>query len=203
MCELPRRSWKSLVSPLRIVLALAALVALGVGNLGLVLVGAGLLLATVVLPTVQQLEFGFPVGLKVTAAVRDREAELRQELESQRGTYELCAQLLTEDPAVAARLLEAAWARTAAEWRRPVGPALRTYVLCVLVHLIIEEHHGGDTGPLWRPGARHAARRGPALLRGPDARTDLTAARAARGRGRDAAAVGRAGAHRATLGHRR
>ncbi len=48
-------------------------------TVGLVLIaaGAGLLLLAVVLPAVTEVELGFPAGVKVVAAARQRENQLR------------------------------------------------------------------------------------------------------------------------------
>lgn len=161
VCEQPARSWRDVAPPRRLVLAGVAVVLLGsavvVGRSdapgvvawGLLALGSFTLLAAVVLPTVQAVELGFPVGLKVSAAVRDRSAQLRDVFEDQRGQLELCAHLLCDDPAAAARLIEAACSRASDTWHHPVGPAVRPYVLCLLFHLL-EEHHrlrpasGGD-----------------------------------------------------------
>ncbi len=62
----------------------------------------------------------FPAGVKITAGLRDRQEELRQAFEQHKGELQLCTQLLCNDPGVAARLLETAWARVAAKWRGPV-----------------------------------------------------------------------------------
>lgn len=143
MCEVPQRSWRALWRPQRIALALAAVVTAVVGGyvettVGLVLIaaGAGLLLLAVVLPAVTEVELGFPAGVKVVAAARQRENQLRAALTDHRGDLELCARLLSGDPEAGPRLLEAAWAQATVRWRGPVGPELRTYVLCVLVQLV-------------------------------------------------------------------
>ena len=143
MCEVPARSWRDALSARRVVFGVAALASLAVGlsvgaavGVGLLVFGAALLLCAVLLPTINQLEFGLPVGLKVTAAVHAREADLREAFELQHADLELCAQMLCDDPAAASTLLEAALSRAAATWRGPVDDALRIYVLCSLVHLV-------------------------------------------------------------------
>jgi hypothetical protein len=164
MCDQPARSWRDVAPPKRLVLAGVAVLLLGsaavapradapgVAAWGLLVLGAFMLLAAVVLPTVQAVELGFPVGLKVSAAVQDRAAQLSGVFKDQRGELELCAHLLCDDSAAAARLIETACSRASDTWHHPVGPAVRPYVLCLLFHLL-EEHHrlglagGGDTTP--------------------------------------------------------
>ncbi len=131
--RLPQRSWRALWRPQRIALGLAAVVTAAVGafvetTVGLVLIaaGAGLLLLAVVLPAVTEVELGFPAGVKVVAAARQRENQLRAALTDHRGDLELCARLLSGDPEAGPRLLEAAWAQATVRWRGPVGPELRT-----------------------------------------------------------------------------
>lgn len=144
VCEVPERSWSAAVRPSRLLLAMAGLCLGAVGlwlrgleGLGLVAVATGLLVAAVVLPTVRAVEFGFPVGVKVETAVASREEELRAAFVAQQPDLELCAQLLCDDPERAPRLLEAAWADAARDWRgSPEGPELRVYVLCVLVQKV-------------------------------------------------------------------
>lgn len=156
MCKVRERSWRDALQPERVLLAIGA-VAAGIAGafvdsaVGLVLIGLGavLLLAAVVLPAVREVEFGFPAGVRVVAANTNRQEELRKALEVQRGDLELCAQLLCDDATAAAALLEAAWARTTAVWRGPVTAELRTYVLCVLVHLV--RAHARWVGPLPAP----------------------------------------------------
>jgi len=146
MCEVPRRSWRRALHPWRIVLGVLALACVVVGALlpravGLVVVGLGVaLLVTAVLgPVIRQVEFGFPSGVKVSTAMRDREDELRRVFEGQSGELEMCAQLLLDDQTTAKRLLEAAWSRTTSTWRGPATPEIRIYVLCTLVQLAIAE----------------------------------------------------------------
>ncbi len=103
-------------------------------GLGLIALATGLLLAAVVLPTVRNVEFGLPVGVKVSAAVETREEELRSAFVDQKADLEICAQLLCDDPADATRILEASWADAVRCWRGDAtGPEIRAYVLCVLV----------------------------------------------------------------------
>lgn len=144
MCELPPRSWRDAISASRIAVAVAALGSVAIGllvrgdaaSLSLLAFGAILLVAAVVLPSIQQLEFGFPAGFKVVTAVRDREAALRRAFENQRPEFELVANLLCDDPVVAAKLLEAAWGKAAESWRGPVTADLHDYVLCTFAHLL-------------------------------------------------------------------
>ncbi len=153
MCELPPRSWRDAISAGRIAIAVSALGAVALGlmvrplslGLGLVAFGAILLVAAVVLPSIQQLEFGFPTGFKVVTAVRDREAALRQVFQNQRPGFELVANLLCDDPAVAAKLLEAAWGKAAESWRGPITAGLHDYVLCSFAHLLIAHEHWAIT----------------------------------------------------------
>jgi hypothetical protein len=142
MCEVENRRWREALRPMRIALGLAALGCLAGGTrypsvfgLGIIGFGAALLLAAVVLPTVREVEFGLPVGVKVSTAVRRREESLREAFEVQKAELELCSQLLCGGPEAAGQLLEAAWARTATIWRGPVTAALYDHVLCVLVEL--------------------------------------------------------------------
>jgi hypothetical protein len=109
--------------------------------LGLLAVAVTLLVSAVVLPTVKQVEFGFPIGVRVTAAVPERAEQLRDIFAEQRADLELCAQLLCDEPSVAAAALESAWSDTTCKWRGPVvDEQVRTYVLCVLVELVRTHH---------------------------------------------------------------
>ncbi len=144
MCDPPPRTWRSAWQPRRIALgagalALAVAGALTPGPTGwaLIAVAGALLVAAVVLPTVREVEFGFPVGLKVTTATRSREDALREAFEDQKGELALCARLLCDDPDVSSDLLEAAWSRAAVVWRGPVDPYLRLLVVCLLVELTL------------------------------------------------------------------
>jgi DNA-binding CsgD family transcriptional regulator len=159
MCELPPRRAREAFPPTRIALAVTAVAIVVVGlriedYSGVLVVGLGLaVLATAVLfPVVKQVECGFPAGVKITAGVRDRQEELRRAFEQQKGELQLCTQLLCNDPGVAARLLETAWARVAAKWRGPVTTALRLYLLCVVIELL-------DSDRQWfaRPGPEGSA----------------------------------------------
>lgn len=143
MCDLPKRCWRASLTPTRMVLGLLAVAVAGtavvLGNrTGLVLlaVSVALLLAAVADPVVRQVEFGLPYAVRFVAAVQDREEQLRREFLLERPDLELCAQLLCDDADWAPRLLEAAWSKAAATWRGPVGPAMRVYVLCLLLHLL-------------------------------------------------------------------
>jgi hypothetical protein len=160
MCEVRQRRWREAFRPLRVALGLAAIGCVLVGaryasvfGLGLIGLGAALLLAAVVLPTVREVEFGLPVGVKVTAAVRQREEELHDAFETQKGDFELYSQLLCGQQEDAAQLLGAAWSRTVTAWRGPVTPDLRYYVLCVLVQLVKAREKWVDPGPVASAGA--------------------------------------------------
>ncbi|NOJ61284.1 hypothetical protein [Arthrobacter sp. 260] len=176
MCEVPRRSWRPSFTPKRLALGVSGvalilagvlwpldspgnglpglgILELGLYGLGLIVLGTALILAAVVLPVVKEVEFGFPLGIKVTTAVSSREDSLRQEFDRQRSDLELCAHLLCDDPAVAQRLLEASWSKATAVWRGPVTGDLRTYVICLLVKLVSadrrwnrREIHSNDDG---------------------------------------------------------
>jgi DNA-directed RNA polymerase specialized sigma24 family protein len=125
------------------VAALSLLVAgivLKVSSVGITLIGLGaaVLLVAVVVPAVSQVEFGIPSGVKVTAAVRDREEKFRQVFEDQRPDLAACAKFLCDDPATANELLTAAMARATLDWRGPIDRAdIRTYVLCWFVHRLM------------------------------------------------------------------
>lgn len=109
----------------------------GLTGLGTLALAAALLVGAVALPTVRQVEFGFPVGVRVVTATRTREEELRAAFEGQQADLDLYAHLMCDDPVVSANLLEAAWADAARNWRgSTASPALRIYVLCVLVQLM-------------------------------------------------------------------
>lgn len=151
MCDAPKRSWAGAFQPPRLILGLAASTTVAAGAIveaaiGSVLIGLGavLLLAAVVLPTIREVEFGFPSGVKVVAAVQSREEELRQAFRAQKGDLELSTQLLCDEPVLAARLLESAWSKAATGWRGPVTPDLRIYVLCLFVHLLTAETRWGQ-----------------------------------------------------------
>lgn len=112
------------------------LLGFGLLGLGLIGLGAAVLVAAVMFPVIKEFEFGFPSGVKIMAAVHDREEDLRAAFAKQRGDLGLYTQLMCDDPAVAARLLEAAWEKTASLWRGPVTDDLRTFVLCQFVELL-------------------------------------------------------------------
>ncbi|MGC5224682.1 hypothetical protein ACPW96_19125 [Micromonospora sp. DT81.3] len=161
---MPPRSFRAAIRPERVILAVLAIAAIVAGFVlgalrdfnitGLVVLGLGTaaLFAAVLFPAIRDIEFGFPSGIRVSTALRDREQELFHAFTSQRGDFTLYAQLLCADPAVAAALLEAAWAKTAAEWRGPVTPHIRAYVMCVFVHLV-ESHERWTEGPSPDPPA--------------------------------------------------
>jgi len=149
MCEVPARNWQHTLRSGRVALAVVAAVCIvaapvvgvhrghsGVVGVGLLAIGVTIGIGAVVFPFVREVEFGFPVGVRVRAGVREHELELRRAFEAQKGDVELCAHLLCGPPEAAARLVEAAWARTVVDWRGSVTPGLRTYVLCVLVQLV-------------------------------------------------------------------
>lgn len=159
MCEVPARRLSSALQPSRIILALVAVGLVVVGILlrdlmGLVLLGLGAvaLLAAVAFPVIKQVEFGFPMGVRVSTALRDRDTELQAAFTQQRGDLGLYTQLMCDDPELATRLLEAAWARTAAVWRGPVTAELRSYVLCEFVRLLTKQSRW-DRTPADGPGA--------------------------------------------------
>jgi Sigma-70, region 4 len=144
VCDPPSRTWRSAWEPRRVALSATALALAVAGALtggppgwALVAVAGALVVSAVVLPTVREVEFGFPVGLKVTTATRSRQEALREAFEGQKGDLGLCARLLCDDPDVSADLLEAAWSRAAVVWRGPVDPYLRILVVCLLVELTL------------------------------------------------------------------
>lgn len=146
MCEIPPRQIRPALRPERVVLAVLAVAMIVWGFwsgdvTGLIVLGLGAaaLFTAVCFPAIRDIEFGFPSGVKISAALQDREQELVRAFTAQKGELGLYTQLLCNDPSVASRLLEAAWAKTAAQWRGPVTPQLRGHVLCVFVHLL-ESH---------------------------------------------------------------
>ncbi|MDQ6740208.1 MAG: hypothetical protein M3021_07540, partial [Actinomycetota bacterium] len=98
--------------------------------------GLGAILVAILLPAIHEVEFGFPSGVKIRAALQNREEDFRRAFVSQQGDLELCTQLLCDDPSVASQLLKSAWSRTAATWRGPVTPETRVYTLCLFVQLL-------------------------------------------------------------------
>ena len=143
MCNVPQRQWRTALRPARILLALLALGIVLAGwqipnTFGLIPLGLGmaLFMSVVLLPSVHEIELGFPTGVRVLAAVKDRREALSAAIREDSGELELCAQLLCDDPALAATLLESAWAKTASSWRGPITSETRIYVLCVLVKLL-------------------------------------------------------------------
>lgn len=141
MCQVPQRSWRSALRPARLLLGGAAVAAViggaiveGAAGGVLIAVAAALLLAAVTLPVVREVEFGFPSGVKVRAAVQDRAEEFRHALADHRQELSLVANLLCDDPDAAAELVETAWSRSVPAWRGPITPALHLFVLCTLVH---------------------------------------------------------------------
>lgn len=140
--------------PSRVILALLSLALIVVGTFvrdlrGLALIGVGTaaLLTAAVFPVIRAVEFGFPTGATVSAGLSGREQELREAFLGQRGDLGLYTQLMCDDPVLAGRLLEAAWARTAAVWRGPITAELRSYVLCDFVHLLTTGSRGRGSGP--------------------------------------------------------
>lgn len=148
MCELPKRRWRSSITPLRFLIGVLALGAIVFGwlaptfpwgiSLGIqsaVIMGAGFLALAVAvfMPAVREVELGISPTVKLGPALSNRQAELRSVFEQQKGDLEYCAHLLCDDPEEARRLLEAAWSRVAGSWKGPVTPQLRVYTLCVFV----------------------------------------------------------------------
>ncbi|WP_197059384.1 hypothetical protein [Cryobacterium sp. MLB-32] len=169
MCKVPARRWTDAFPPSRVVLVILSLALIAVGMLvrdvtGLVLLGLGAvaLVTAVVFPVIRAVEFGFPTGVRVTTALRDRDQELQTAFLGQRGDLGLYTQLMCDDPALAGKLLEAAWARTAAVWRGPVTADLRSYVLCEFVHLLTTHARLGVAtrppvnGPTIEPSVQNA-----------------------------------------------
>ncbi|MFJ5955604.1 sigma factor-like helix-turn-helix DNA-binding protein [Paenarthrobacter sp. NPDC092416] len=143
MCEIPKRRWRSSITPLRLVVTVIAVGAIAVGwllpdLLSALPVGAGLLTlaVAVLMPAVREIEFGLSPNIKLSPALKDRQAELRSVFEQQKGYLEYCAHLLCEDPETAQQLLEAAWSQATTDWKGPVTPQLRMYTLCVFVQLL-------------------------------------------------------------------
>lgn len=148
MCELPKRRWRSSLTPLRLVLAILALAAIVAGwlvpdLLSAVPIGAGLLTlaVAVLMPAIREIELGASPSIKLAPALKDREDELRSVFERQRGDMEYCAHLLCDNPETARRLLEAAWSQSTNAWKGPVTPQLRVYTLCVFVELLKKHEH--------------------------------------------------------------
>jgi DNA-directed RNA polymerase specialized sigma24 family protein len=174
MCEVPsRRPIREALGPSRIGFGVCALLLIVAGIIvsrliepvltGLVVIGLGgaLLMIAVLFPVVREVELGFPTGVRISAGLRDREQELHQAFESQRGDFGLYTQLLCDDPDTATKLLEAAWGKTAAAWRGPVTPDIRTYVLCVFVHLLASHLRWAATQPAARVGQEAAVSTNP------------------------------------------
>lgn len=143
MCRVPKRRWRRLLRPVPLVISAAALAVVFAGwalpsPLGPILMSIGCiaLLLFVFLPALWQIEFGFPAHMKPSTALEEREEELLLAFESQKQELEICAHLLSTDPAQASELLEAAWTRTAATWRGRVTPDVRIYTLCVFYRLL-------------------------------------------------------------------
>lgn len=169
MCELPKRRLRSFFSPARLVLGLLALGAVAAGVMlpnvlpnppfgdGLqkaVLIGAGLLtlVTAVFMPAVREVELGLSPSVKLSSAIKDREAEFLSVFERQKGDMEYCAHLLCEDPELARRLLVAAWSQSTLAWKGPITPQLRVYTLCVFVHMLqSHEHWARPAAPKARP----------------------------------------------------
>jgi DNA-directed RNA polymerase specialized sigma24 family protein len=148
VCKQPPRQWRESLSPRRILFGVTALALIVAGifpkppNIGLTLIGLGaaMLLAAVVMPTVNQVEFGIPSIFKATAAIRNREEQFRKVFEAQGPDLEECANLLCDDSATANALLTTAMARATSEWRGPIDSEIReirTYVLCLFVHRLM------------------------------------------------------------------
>lgn len=148
MCELPKRRWRSSLTPVRLVLAILALAAIVAGwlvpdLLSALPIGAGLLTlaVAVLMPAIREIELGASPSIKLAPALKDREDELRSVFERQRGDMEYCAHLLCDNPETARRLLEAAWSQCTNAWKGPVTPQLRVYTLCVFVELLKKHEH--------------------------------------------------------------
>ena len=115
--------------------------------IGVALIGAAgvLLLSAVVFPTVSQLEYGFPSGVKITAAIAGRRDQLHKAFEDQKPIFERCANLICEDPDTGGQLLETALAQALTRWRGPVRPEVQLFVLCWFVHMTLAQSRlGGD-----------------------------------------------------------
>lgn len=151
MCELPKRRWRSSVTPLRFLIGVLALGAIAFGWLAPafpwgfpVIVQAGVLMGVgflalavaVFMPIVREVELGLTPSVKLGPALRDRQAELRSVFEQQKGDLEYCAHMLCGDPEEARRMLEAAWSQASGAWKGPVTPQLRVYTLCLYVDLL-------------------------------------------------------------------
>ncbi|MDJ0355990.1 sigma factor-like helix-turn-helix DNA-binding protein [Paenarthrobacter sp. PH39-S1] len=143
MCDVPKRRLRQSLRPARVLIAVLALAVIVAGwqipnSFGLVPVGLGLgaILVAILLPAIHEVEFGFPSGVKIRAALQNREEDFRRAFVSQQGDLELCTQLLCDDPSVASQLLKSAWAKTASAWRGPVTPETRVYTLCLFVQLL-------------------------------------------------------------------
>lgn len=156
MCEVPPRRLRTIFSPVRVAVTLLAAAAVVLGmeqptihGIPVVLLGIAVGALVFLFPAIREVEFGFPTGVKLATSLRNREDELRQAFENSRGDTELCTQLLCDDPSLASRLLEAAWAKTMFTWRGPVTPELRHYVLCLIVELLTSHNRwiGGRPEP--------------------------------------------------------
>ncbi len=102
---------------------------------GPVLITAGglLLLFGVALPLVTQAELGAPLLFKVTLAVGERRARLREAVEDCRGLLAASAASLCPDDESATRAVEAVLSTGLGDWRGTDNVALRRYLLCLLV----------------------------------------------------------------------
>lgn len=151
MCEVPKRRWRSSITPLRLVIGVLALgvIAFGwlapaypwgfpVGIQAGVLIGAGFLALAVAvfMPIIREVELGLTPTVKLGPALKDRHAEFRSVFEQQKGDLEYCAHLLCGDPEQARRMLEAAWSQASGAWKGPVTPQLRVYTLCLYVEIL-------------------------------------------------------------------
>jgi len=148
MCELPKRRWRSSLTPLRLVLAVLAVAAIVAGwlvpdLLSALPIGAGLLTfaVAVLMPAIREIELGASPSIKLAPALKDREDELRSVFERQKGDMEYCAHLLCDNAETARSLLEAAWSQSTNAWKGPVTPQLRVYTLCVFVELLKKHEH--------------------------------------------------------------
>lgn len=154
MCEVRPRQWRDSLRPSRVALAFTATACVVAGarvasafGIGLLGVGAALALAVVLLPVIREVEFGLPVGVKITTAVRGRHEALKDAFDAEVGELHLYSLLLLGEPATAAMLLEAAMARTASAWRGPVTPDVRDYIICVLVQLVSAQERWREAAP--------------------------------------------------------
>lgn len=179
MYKVGQRSFRRAITPVRVRWGAFAVGAIAVGFLlagigpgfqlaGVIVVvlGAAGLSASVVFPMIREIGLGFPVGVGLRAALRTRERDMLAAFTAQEDEFTLYAHLLCSDPGVATALLEAAWERTAAQWRGPVTPEIRVGVLRAFIDIL--EAHEPSTGPRM-PGPAPLARDGRSLAGLPSA----------------------------------